>query len=67
MLSAVWVDCPGITNEGKQAHAMRDGCTSCAPFWGRIPVCPHCRHKLHRRGRTKCKGCNKYSLVNEEQ
>jgi hypothetical protein len=37
-----WRLCPGILNEGRQAHYMRDGCWSCAPHWETVPVCPEC-------------------------
>lgn len=62
---AVWVDCPGL-REGKEAHFMRDHCWSCAPFWERLPICPHCRRKLLKYGRTKCKGCNTFVMVEVE-
>lgn len=39
-LKAVMVVCPGVTNEGLFGHSMRDGCSSCAPFWEQYPVCP---------------------------
>lgn len=66
MAQATWDDCPGIKNDGRTAHFMRDGCTSCAPFWERIPRCPHCGKKLLKVGRTKCKGCKQFVMVGED-
>lgn len=58
---AIYVDCPGVTNDGAAAHDMRDGCYSCAPFWARIPICPVHGRKLATSGH--CKPCRKfYSL-----
>ena len=65
MKTAVWVDCPGL-KEGRDAHYMRDFCSTCAPFWEKIPLCPDCRCKMKRYGRTKCKKCNKFVIVEPE-
>ena len=45
--SAIWVDCPGMSDP--YAHAMRDYCSSCAPWWESIPTCPVHRTKLRQR------------------
>lgn len=66
MKTAVWKDCPGIRNEGRTAHYMRDHCWSCAPFWERFPSCPHCGGKLMREGRTRCKGCQAFVKVDPD-
>jgi predicted amidophosphoribosyltransferase len=63
MENAHWVECPGVRNEGREAHMMRDYCTSCAPFWATIPLCPHCGMKLEKVGKTKCKGCGRFVKV----
>jgi hypothetical protein len=65
MLNALWVDCPGL-REGKYYHSMRDGCFSCAPWWERIPLCPTCKRKLMKKGKTKCKTCNRFVIVGED-
>jgi hypothetical protein len=62
--SAVMVDCPGVTNDGRQAHAMRDQCWNCAPFWERIPTCPDDHTKLTTSG--YCKTCRKHFETNAE-
>jgi hypothetical protein len=67
MRTAIWKNCPGILNDGEQAHAMRDHCTSCAPFWGRYPACPSCGGRLTKTGRTKCKGCGRFVTVVREE
>jgi hypothetical protein len=54
---AVMVDCPGL-QDGKYAHAMRDHCWSCAPFWERIPTCPDDGRALSLTG--YCKTCRKH-------
>ena len=66
MMLAVWVDCPGVTNDGRGAHMMRDACYSCAPFWEHIPLCPGCRRPLRKYGRTKCRTCKVYVMVGSE-
>lgn len=66
MLAAIWIDCPGVANEGRAAHAMRDRCFNCAPFWERMPTCPHCGRKLHKTGRTKCRRCQEWVLVGDD-
>lgn len=63
MQEANWITCPGITNDGLRAHSMRDNCGTCAPFWEKIPMCPHCGGKLMKRGKTKCKKCAKFVNV----
>lgn len=63
MAKAIWQTCPGILNDGRQAHAMRDGCWSCAPFWEQYPACPHCQAKLGKWGKTKCGKCKQFVLV----
>ena len=55
---AKFVPCPGITNDGKRAHAMRDFCWSCAPFWETVPVCPTDSKKLTTTG--YCRACKKH-------
>ncbi len=58
MIKAIWEDCPGVVNDGVYGHSMRDFCSSCAPFWSRIPLCPTHRRKLNTSG--FCKSCKKY-------
>lgn len=65
MKEAIWVDCPGM-QEGRYAHSMRDHCSSCAPFWERVPTCPDCKRKLLKRGRTKCKHCKVFVMVGND-
>lgn len=66
---AKWIDCPGIVNDGHAGHAMRDYCWSCAPWWGRIAVCPHCEKKLRRTrsGDVMCDGCRQFCRVAAEE
>jgi hypothetical protein len=59
--AAVMVDCPGLTNDGKLGHAMRDHCWSCAPFWEQIPTCPDGHGKLTQRG--YCRQCRKHFVL----
>jgi len=60
---AVWVDCPGVTNDGQYGHYMRDHCWSCAPFWERIPLCPVDKRKLTTTG--YCQKCRKHFTLAE--
>mgnify|MGYP001603292437 CR=1 FL=1 len=69
MDTARWDDCPGVKSDGKVGHMMRDGCWSCAPYWERVPYCPHCGariRKVSRTGRVKCEGCKAFVLVVRE-
>lgn len=61
--AAVYRDCPGIKNDGKYGHAMRDHCWSCAPFWERIPTCPEHGSKLTVTG--YCKACRRHYLLED--
>lgn len=65
MLTAEWVDCAGL-RAGRFEHQMRDHCSTCAPWWERIPICPNCKRKLLKYGRTKCKGCNQFIMVGKD-
>jgi predicted membrane-bound spermidine synthase len=62
---AVIVDCPGL-QDGVFAHAMRDGCWSCAPYWEHVPTCPDCGVMLcagkgmNRRRSDRCPQCHKF-------
>lgn len=56
MEKAEWVWCPGV-HESRVAHAMRDNCWSCAPWWEVYPVCPTHRLKLNETG--YCKTCKR--------
>jgi len=42
----------------KFEHAMRDGCSTCAPFWDVVPLCPTHRRKLNST--DYCKDCKKF-------
>lgn len=57
--NAIWVECPGATNEGRFAHSMRDGCCSCAPYWEEFPTCSFCNKKIVADSGF-CKVCRKY-------
>mgnify|MGYP001620022616 FL=1 len=57
-VKAVWVECAGVTNEGKSGHAMRDYCWSCAPFWEKFPTCP--KHEKMLTDKGYCKICKKF-------
>lgn len=61
---AVMVDCPGVVNEGKAGHMMRDACWSCAPFWESYPTCPTYKTKLNPTG--YCKQCKKFHTIPKE-
>ena len=67
---AVWVECPGVTNEGKAAHSMRDNCWSCAPYWEKYPTCPiHGQMILTTKTNNKiawCHKCRKHYDISEE-
>jgi hypothetical protein len=59
-LYAIMVSCPGLINDGRYHHAMRDFCSSCAPFWESYPTCPVHRTKL--TAKLYCTTCRtKYS------
>jgi len=57
-IKAIYVDCAGVVNDGESGHMMRDYCSSCAPFWARIPTCPINNKKLTIKG--FCSTCRKY-------
>ena len=59
---AVWRNCAGMA-DGAYAHSMRDYCSTCAPWWERIPTCPDCKGKLLKMGRTKCRRCKTWVFV----
>ena len=61
---AVWVDCPGVTNEGRAAHSMRDACWNCDPWWERYPTCSRGHGKLTHRG--FCRVCRRHYDVGKE-
>lgn len=74
MKEAIYVECPGVTNDGEFGHSMRDNCWSCAPYWEKYPACPihktmlltSTRHGLEKGGKAKCRKCNKfYIFVNK--
>lgn len=52
--AAKWVDCAGADDY----HDMRDYCSSCAPWWATLPVCPVDGQRLPHSG--WCKKCRKY-------
>lgn len=54
----IWVNCPGFDPDSPLEHYMRDGCSSCAPYWERFPICPTHRRKLPTSG--WCKDCRKF-------
>jgi hypothetical protein len=66
MQAAVWVECPGIKNDGRAAHMLRDYCSTCAPWWEKLPTCPHCGGRLLKSGKTKCKGCSRFVVVGKK-
>jgi hypothetical protein len=56
---ARWVPCPGMSGpDGRFHHSMRDGCTSCAPFWEYIAFCPDHSKILTSTG--YCRDCKKH-------
>lgn len=61
-IKATWVPCSGVVSEGKYAHAMRDYCSSCAPFWEKVPLCPT-GHRLTDTG--YCKTCKIHCSLSE--
>jgi predicted amidophosphoribosyltransferase len=63
---AIWRDCAGVVSDGKYLHSMRDGCSSCAPWWARVPVCPDCGRKAQKTGRQKCKKCATWFVVEKD-
>ena len=66
MEKARWVDCAGVVNDGKALHSMRDFCSSCSPWWERVPLCPSCGRKAQNRAygtRQKCLKCKTYFLL----
>lgn len=63
-LKAFWHVCPGLLNDGKFNHSMRDNCTSCAPFWEQYPVCPVCDKRLNSE--LYCKHCKIHCLGNNK-
>ena len=74
-LVAVYVDCPGMSDP--RAHMMRDHCSTCAPYWERIPTCPVDGVKLRERTQmpagewkpeTKgyCRTCKKHYLLQDK-
>lgn len=62
---AIWIDCPGITNDGRMGHTMRDYCWTCAPYWERVPTCPRDGAKLQQSG--YCRKCKKFASINWEE
>ncbi len=40
-------------------HMMRDNCTTCAPYWDIVAICPTHRRKLNAQT-GYCKDCRKY-------
>lgn len=51
--------CPGARGkDGLYYHDLRDGCSSCAPFWLYIPMCPVDSKSLTETG--YCKTCGKH-------
>jgi len=43
-------------------HDMRDGCSTCAPYWDEVPMCPDCSTKLSEGASGKvftCRKCHK--------
>ena len=71
---AKFVECAGIQAEGRYIHSMRDNCSSCAPYWESVPVCPTDNVKL-RQTATKydpnapvkgyCRTCRKHFDITE--
>jgi hypothetical protein len=60
---AVWEPCPGVVNDGRDYHHLRDGCLNCAPFWEAIPLCPNEHEDGRRRKLTSngyCKKCRQH-------
>lgn len=55
---ATMVPCPGVINEGVYGHYMRDGCSSCAPYWEQYPTCP--THQLKLKPTGWCSACKKF-------
>lgn len=56
--AAIWVQCPGVTNDGIYGHSMRDNCYNCAPYWEKYPTCPTDKKMLTQTG--YCKVCRKH-------
>jgi hypothetical protein len=60
---AKFVDCPGL-QEGRYGHSMRDGCSSCAPYWETIPICPRDDKRLEptpgATGKGYCRTCRRH-------
>ena len=44
-------------------HSMRDFCSTCAPYWDRVPICPTDRVKLNSPS-GYCRKCKKYFDLN---
>ena len=69
MLTAIWMTCAGVLNEGIRGHSMRDNCGSCMPYWEQYPACPDCkvmlgRNKAAKSGdKRKCPTCNKFVKI----
>ncbi len=69
MLIAKWRTCPGIKNDGLYGHSMRDGCSSCSPYWEQYPACPTCNSMLGKNNsaspgeKRKCPKCNVFVKV----
>lgn len=61
-LDAKWVECPGM-KEGAYYHDMRDYCHNCAPWWGKVALCPACNKRMPTDGVQKCKSCSEYVRV----
>ncbi len=61
---AVWVKCAGYDPANPLAHDMRDGCTTCAPWWEDVPLCPLHRTKLRQSG--YCVKCRKFYDLRRE-
>jgi hypothetical protein len=55
---AIMVPCPGVINDGLAGHSMRDGCSSCAPFWEQYPTCPTHNKKLSAS--LYCRDCKRF-------
>lgn len=65
LLQAIWVDCPGVVSDGIYLHSLRDFCTTCAPWWEKIPICPNCKVKMMKSGKNTCKKCGEKVMVDQ--
>ena len=61
MKHPIWIPCEG------EAHynGHQDACGLCAPYWGRVPICRDCYHRLDVK--KKCRNCGLRYTIQEDQ